>query len=122
MHNNHKCCYPERRWMQFLILRVVFEEPSYGYEISRKIEELSRGRHKIKSGTMYTTLRRMEHDGLLSSNWLKNKDGPDKRIYRATKKGKGYLKKWLEAIMERKKMVDNMVKFYSKHFGGKNER
>ena len=119
MCNNHKCGYPERRWMQFLILRVVYEKSTYGYEITKKIEEISQGRHKIKSGTMYTTLRRMEQDGLLTSSWQKSKDGPDKRTYRVTKKGEIYLKKWLETIIERKKMMDKMVKFYNTHFGGK---
>jgi len=119
MCNTHKCSYPERRWMQFLILRVVYEKSTYGYEITKKIEEISKGRHKIKSGTMYTTLRRMEQEGLLNSSWQKSKDGPDKRTYRVTKKGERYLKKWLESIIERKKMIDKMVKFYTKHFGGR---
>jgi len=119
MCNDHKCGYPERRWMQFLILRVVYEKSTHGYEITKKIEEISQGRHKIKSGTMYTTLRRMEQEGLLNSSWQKSKDGPDKRNYRVTKKGGRYLKKWLETIIERKKMMDKMVKFYNKHFGGR---
>ena len=119
MCNNHKCSYPERRWMQFLILRVVYEKSTHGYEITNKIEEISQGRHKIKSGTMYTTLRRMEQEELLTSSWLKNEKGPDKRVYGVTKKGKKYLKNWLEIIIERKKMMDKMVKFYNKHFGGR---
>jgi len=115
--DNYKCGYPERRWMQFLILRVVYEKSTYGYEITKKIEEISQGRHKIKSGTMYTTLKRMEQEGLLTSSWQKSKNGLDKRIYRVTKKGERYLKKWLEVIIERKKMIEKMIRFYNEHFG-----
>lgn len=109
--------YPEKSWLKFLILRVIFEKPTYGYDIIQKIEEISYGRHKIKSGTMYTTLRRMEKEKLLTSSWKKSKSGPDQREYSATKQGKNYLKNYLEMIIERKKMIDVMATFYYKHFG-----
>ncbi len=113
------CGYPEKRWLQFLVLRVVCEKPTYGYDLIKSIEEISQGRHKVKSGTMYTTLRRMERDELLTSDWKKSESGPDSRIYQITKKGKRYLKNWLEMAIERKKMMDNMAEFYKKQFGGK---
>jgi len=111
--------YPERRWLQFLILRVVCEKQTYGYNLIKSIEEISQGRHKIKSGTMYTTLRRMEQENLLKSEWKKSKSGPDSREYKITKKGEEFLKTWLEMIIERKKMIDKMAKFYENKFGGK---
>ena len=124
MDHSNKCLfhegnkYPEKSWLKFLILRVIFEKPTYGYNIIKEIEKISYGRHKIKSGTMYTTLRRMEKDDLLRSTWKKSESGPDRREYNVTKKGEKYLKKWLEMIIERKKMLDKMVKFYYEHFGG----
>jgi DNA-binding PadR family transcriptional regulator len=111
--------YPERRWLQFLILRVVCEKSTYGYEIIKKIEELSEGIHKIKSGTMYTTLRRMEKEDFLKSIWKKSKTGPDNREYSITKKGELFLKKWLEMILQRKKMMEKMTRFYYEYFGDK---
>ncbi len=118
--NCHKGCgYPEKRWMQFLILRVVCKKSNYGYQIIKSIEEITEGRHKIKSGTMYTTLRRMEEEGLLKSDWKKSKSGPDSREYKITKKGKEYLKNWLEMVIERKKMMNKMEDFYKNQFGSK---
>lgn len=119
---NEKCScgYPEKRWIQFLILRVVCEKPTYGYQIIKDIEKISQGRHTIKSGTMYTTLRRMEKRGLLKSKWKKSKSGPNNREYEITKKGKKYLKNWLEMIIKRKKMMDKMEKFYKEYFGVEN--
>ena len=118
-HESHNCGYPEKRWLQFLILRIICEKSTYGYQIIKSIEEISQGRHIIKSGTMYTTLRRMEKEGLLKSSWKKNESGPDSREYEITKKGEEYLKTWLEMIIERKKMMNGMIEFYKKHFGGK---
>ncbi len=101
-----------------MILRVICEKPSCGYDIIREIETISNGKQQVKTGTMYTTLRRMEQEKLLASKWEKNKEGPDKRIYRITGKGKMFLKKWLEMVMERRKMMDKLAKFYKGQFGG----
>ncbi len=118
-NKNCDCGYPEKRWLQFLILRVVCEKQTYGYDLIKSIEKISQGRHKIKSGTMYTTLRRMEQENLLKSEWKESKNGPNSREYKITKKGREYLKKWLEIVIERKKMMDKMAKFYETEFGGK---
>lgn len=93
----------------------------HGYGVIKRIEELSEGRHKIKSGTMYTTLRRMEEKGLLRSDWKKSDTGPDKRVYRITEEGRGHLKSWLEMIKERKRMMEKMTSFYEKEFGGEKD-
>jgi len=108
--------YPERRWTQFLILRVVYEKPLYGYKIVELIKKLTGRRYEIKYGTMYTLLHRMEKDRLLASQWEKVKDTPDKRIYKVTPEGKKYLKIWLEMVIEKRRMMDKMVGFYKKYF------
>ncbi|ADE36794.1 PadR family transcriptional regulator [Methanohalophilus mahii] len=120
-HNcKNKLNYPERRWIQFLILRVVCQEPLHGYGIVKAIEELSEGRHIIKSGTMYTTLRRMEKEGLLESFWERSDTGPDKRMYKVTRDGRKHLKEWLEMLMERKRMMEKILLFYEQEFRGDN--
>lgn len=111
-----KCSYPEKSWMKFLLLRAIYEKPSYGYEIIKKIKKITDNRHQIKSGTAYTILRRMEEQKLLKSDWKKNEQGPNKRIYKVTSAGEEQLKNWLEVIIERKKMIDKMVDFYNNHF------
>ncbi|MDK2892287.1 PadR family transcriptional regulator [Methanohalophilus sp.] len=118
-HNcKNKLNYPERRWIQFLILRVVCQESLHGYGIVKAIEELSEGRHIIKSGTMYTTLRRMEKEGLLESFWERSDTGPDKRMYKVTGDGRKHLKEWLEMLMERKRMMEKILLFYEQEFRG----
>lgn len=111
--------YPERRWVQFLILRVLYKKPSYGYEIVKSIKDLTEGRHQIKYGTAYTLLRRMKENNLLVSKWEKSKKTPDKKIYQVTKQGAKLLKTWLETIIERKRMMDKLTNIYEKHFRDK---
>lgn len=117
---NHHAGYPEKRWGQFLILRVLYEKPTYGYKVAELVEELTEGRYKIKLGTVYTLLRRMEENNFLNSEWKESDQTPDKKIYKVTKKGERALRAWLEIVVERREMMKKMTDFYKKHFENKN--
>ena len=49
-------------------LVLLKEESSYGYELMERIEE-EFGFEQIHPGSVYRTLRRMENEGLCSSEW-----------------------------------------------------
>lgn len=48
----------------FYIL-LCFREESHGYNVIRKVEELTGGEIRISPGTMYGSLSKMEKDGLI---------------------------------------------------------
>ena len=116
----HQGCwhnYPERGWIQFLILRTLYEKPSYGYELIESIEKKSAGCHRLETGSIYTLLRRMEHSGLLESEWEKAEaSGPNRRVYKVTKQGAEALKTGLESIARRKSLMNDLTNFYEKNF------
>jgi len=115
--------YPERGWIQFLILRVLYDNPTYGYRLMEEIEERSCGCHRLEPGSMYTLLRRMERRGLLESEWKRTEGaGPDRRIYRVTKRGAEALRSGLESIAKRKAMMNDLAEFYRKHFESRERR
>ena len=111
--------YPERGWIQFLILRILYEKPTYGYQLLEKIETRSGGYHRLVPGAIYTILRRMENQGLLRSEWEKVESGPDRRIYELTDEGVEVLKSGLEAMVRRRKLTEDLVRFYEEKFMGK---
>lgn len=114
-----RCCwhdYPERGWIQFLIMRILYEKPMHGYQLLRELEEQSCGFHRVEHGSIYTLLRRMERRGLVESRWEKTEGGPDKRIYRLTDKGVEALKMGLKSIVKQKPLFDDLVKFYYENF------
>lgn len=113
---NHR----EGNLIQVLLLRIIYEKPSYGYEIIGDIKKITLTKHEIKTGTAYTLLRRMEKRGLVKSAWKENESKPDRRVYTITREGKEYLKIWLEFILQRKKIINKLVIFYNKNF--KNEK
>ncbi|MCL6578769.1 MAG: PadR family transcriptional regulator [Candidatus Bathyarchaeota archaeon] len=112
--------YPERGWIQFLMLRILYEKPMHGYQLLEEIEEKSCGCHKLEPGSIYTLLRRMEERGLLESNWEKTEGGPDRRVYNVTKSGVEALRLGLKSIAQRKLLFDDLAHFYREHFEKKN--
>jgi DNA-binding PadR family transcriptional regulator len=74
----------------FLILTSLAEEPRHGYALIRDIEELSGGRVRLGTGTLYGALRR-----LLEARWIERFDtgdtSRDKQSYRLTPAGRGRL-------------------------------
>ena len=67
-----------------LILQIIDQGFSYGFDI---MDETG-----LPSGTVYPALRRMEHEGLISSEWESEKKAnaeqrPPRKYYRVTRAG-----------------------------------
>ena len=71
-----------------LILSLVAERPMYGYQIAKELERRSEGYFDFKEGTLYPALHRMEKEGLLRGEWQVVVEGPSRKYYHITKKGK----------------------------------
>jgi PadR family transcriptional regulator PadR len=91
-----------------LILAVISEKPSYGYEIAKRIEERSEGILEGKEGTLYPLLHQLE-----AKKWLKSfKEevaGRTRKYYRITQKGKAQLAKMLGEWKSFSEAVDKTV-------------
>jgi len=108
--------YPERRWIQFLLLRILYEQPMHGYQLLEEIERRSAGCHKVEPGSLYTILRRLEAGGLVKSKWEKTNAGPDKRVYKVTDDGAKALQAGLEMMFRRRALMEDLIEFYKKNF------
>lgn len=85
------------------ILSILGESDSYGYEIMRKIKELSNGRIVWKEGSLYPVLKKMEKSGMIKSYWnVKDFDRP-RKYYRILTEGNEALKQEKEdwALMQK---------------------
>ncbi len=71
-----------------MILRLLLDGDKYGYEISKLIHANSNGEYELKEATMYSSLRRLESDGCITSYWGDETQGGRRRYYRITEKGK----------------------------------
>ncbi|CAG9620324.1 PadR family transcriptional regulator [Sutcliffiella rhizosphaerae] len=70
-----------------IILNVLRQGDSYGYEIYKTIIELSKSQYELKEATLYTAFRRLEKDGFISSYWGDETQGGRRKYYRITEDG-----------------------------------
>ncbi len=73
--------------VEMLILEIISDSPTYGYEITQRVGERSQGYFNLKEGSLYPALHRMERKKLLTSSW-KQADGRRRKYYKLTALGK----------------------------------
>ncbi|MET7639148.1 PadR family transcriptional regulator [Streptomyces sp. NPDC005438] len=81
--------------LDLLVLSCLVEGESYGYEIARHLEEAGLG--KIRGGTLYPVLNRMEEAGLVRAEYRAAERGPGRRYYQLTPEGERALSEQREA-------------------------
>jgi PadR family transcriptional regulator PadR len=103
-------------WLQLIVLRILYEKPLHGYGLLKEVNDFMAGRRTLKTGSLYTILRRMEHAGLLASTWEQKSDRLDRRIYSLTHEGVEMLRQGKSMIEEQQKALKELADFYQLHF------
>lgn len=75
--------------LEMLVLKLICQEATYGYELLSRLKERSEGMFSLKEGTLYPILYRLEDDGMITASWTagEGKVAP-KKIYTATEMGR----------------------------------
>jgi DNA-binding PadR family transcriptional regulator len=76
----------------FLILTALAEGPRHGYGILQEVREVSGGRVKLLTGTLYTALERLSAEGLVVRDREEVVDERRRRYFRLTETGRGALR------------------------------
>jgi PadR family transcriptional regulator, regulatory protein PadR len=72
----------------FFVLSALADGPRHGYGIVREVAELSRGRVRLKIGSLYGVLDRLATEGLIEPDREEAYDGRLRRYYRLTRDGR----------------------------------
>jgi poly-beta-hydroxybutyrate-responsive repressor len=100
-----------RNWLQPFLLLSLQQWQSHGYELMQRLALY--GFESIDPGSVYRTLRQLERDGLVSSDWDTNaSNGPARRVYSLTDSGELYLQTWASALRGYQSMLDSFFKSY----------
>jgi len=83
-----------------LLLMLQEKKHSYGYELSESLGEYALTDAQIERAALYRTLRTLEENGHVTSNWEVETVGPARRMYSLTDSGQVHLQEWAE-VMER---------------------
>ena len=83
-----------------LILGVIAQSPSYGYQIVKRINTEAQDLFEWQEGTVYPVLHKLEKDGLIRSQWQTADTGRRRKYYYITSHGKealaDYSVQWTE--------------------------
>ena len=85
------------RFGEAALLVSLAARPTHGYELIERLPALS-GEDRVDVGNLYRTLRSLEDEGLVTSEWQPELPGPAKRTYTLTAEGHAVLASWLAAV------------------------
>lgn len=96
-----------RGYNDTIVLFILRENDSYGYEIGQKIHELSERKYTIKETTLYSTFSRLEKNGYIESySGGEETKGRRRTYYHITEEGNQYYKEKCEEWILVKEIID----------------
>lgn len=79
--------------VQLVILGLLSEKPSHGYELRQEVERRLYATYiNLSGGSLYYNLRQLERSGYVEKAWAEQKGRyPKRQVYQITPAGKQYL-------------------------------
>ena len=99
-----------RGYNDTIILYLLLDEPSYGYEISKQIRVLSDDKYIIKETTLYSAFTRLENNGYIESFFGDETNGKRRTYYRITDAGRKYYEGKCNEWEITKQVIEKFIK------------
>lgn len=99
-----------RGYNDTIILFLLLDRDSYGYEISKSIKELTDEKYIIKETTLYSAFSRLEKNGYITSYFGDETSGKRRTYYKLTNEGLNYYKEKCQEWQLTKEVVDKFIK------------
>jgi transcriptional regulator len=77
--------------LDLLMLRTLALGPLHGFGIARRLEQVSRGVFRVKPGSFFPALYRLEERGYVKGAWGRSENNRRARFYSLTAKGRARL-------------------------------
>lgn len=98
-----------RGYNDTIILYLLMDGDSYGYEISKRIREISEGKYIIKETTLYSAFSRLEKNGYIVSYPGTETNGRKRTYYRITDAGRAYYREKCEEWHLTKDVIERFI-------------
>ena len=98
-----------RGYNDTMILFILLEAPSYGYEISKKIKGISDEKYVIKETTLYSAFTRMEKNGYVESYSQNADNGKKRTYYKITESGIKYYEEKCDEWNITKEVIEKFI-------------
>ncbi len=93
--------------LEFCILSILSRDDAYATDI---LNTLKKSELIVVEGTLYPLLSRQKNAGLLSYRWEESTQGPPRKYYALTEKGREVLKELEATWKELIEAVDSIIK------------
>ena len=78
--------------LDMLVLKTLSRGPMHGYGIAQSIQQVSADVLRVEEGSLYPALYRLEHQGLIASEWGESENKRKARFYELTDAGRKRLR------------------------------
>lgn len=93
-----------------VLLQLKQKGRSYGYDLCADLQEHALTDAAIERGALYRTLRQLEMNGNVKSEWETDQGGPARRIYKLTRQGEQHLEEWAAVLEHLSKSMTRFVR------------
>ena len=77
--------------LDLLILKTLALNPTHGWDISQRIQQISQDALRVNQGSLYPALHRLERQGWITSEWGNSENNRRAKFYRLTETGRRQL-------------------------------
>jgi len=99
-----------RGTLDMLILKTLSLQPMHGLGISNRIEQITDGVFKVKPGSLFPSLKRMEQEGWVEGEWKESENRRKAKYYCLTPAGRRRLgeekQNWSHAVLAITKVLE----------------
>lgn len=99
-----------RGYNDTMILCLLLDGESYGYEISKNIRKLAEEKYVMKETTLYSAFARLEKNGYIASFHKEGEAGKRRTYYRVTDSGRDYYREKCSEWLITQEVVDKFIK------------
>lgn len=92
--------------LEFCILLIIADGEAYASDILQKLKAADL---LVVEGTLYPLLSRLKNDELLSYEWRESKNGPPRKYYTITKKGKETMKELIGTWKSLNSSINSLI-------------
>ena len=77
--------------LDLIVLQLLQAEPTNGYDLTLRIQAITKDVLNVNAGSLYPALYRLEQRGLLRATWADSETGRRTKVYSLTRAGRTHL-------------------------------
>ena len=106
--NHHR----KEKFLEICLLVLLGGEAAHGYRLLEQLGQFGYASEDVDVGALYRTLRRMEENDLVLSEWEDSDQGPNRRKYFITPEGHRALETRIEHMKHRIEYMNRVLEYH----------